>query len=159
MRLPVLVLALASLSPAPLPGPGAVIDMHVRLFAALDAGDSEAAQAFLTGSPYFGLFLVDGEGRPAKATSLQEGKDLLARLAGEAKKAGGTWRTAIVSDKAECTSPEFGFATLEFRREHTVDGKTVARTWRSTSLGNYRAGQWRLFHWHVSPGEAVAAPR
>lgn len=141
---------------APAPGPGAILHMHRSLFAALDRGDAEAAMAFvapdLNGPPRkSSLFLVGMAGEPVVSTTAAASSELLAVLAKESGAAGGTWKTTMSRETAECDSGEVSYATFEFERVHEVDGRKVARRYLSTSLACYEKGEWRIFHWHVSP--------
>ena len=143
-------------------GPGAVIEMHKQLFAALDRGDADAAREFVEGdrkaTPRTStMFLIDGSGAPVKASDADESRDLLARLAAESKKAGGIWTTTLTSEAADCYSPELSYAVLELERSHAIGDKTEVRRYRSTSLVRYADKGWKIFHWHVSPADAVAA--
>lgn len=154
-------LAVPRAAPPSALGPGAVIEMHKQLFAALDRGDADAAREFVEGdrkaTPRTStMFLVDASGAPVKATDADESRDLLARLAGQAKSAGGTWATTLTSEAADCYSPELSYAVLELERSHTVGGKTEVRRYRSTSLVRYADKGWKIFHWHVSPADEPA---
>jgi hypothetical protein len=170
---PVLVLGstltlLATATPRPAPGPGAVLAMHNALVAALDAGDAEKALTFLDESKEGGwpdgenggierpsLMLTDSTGLPVFADGAEEARALLAKLARASRDGGPEWRTKIVRSRSDCHSPELSYATLEFERTRGVKGGT--QLWRSTVLARWVDGQWKLFHWHVSPADAETA--
>lgn len=174
---PVLVLAvvlgatltmLATAAPRPAPGPGAVLAMHKALVAALDAGDAEKALTFLDESKEGGwadgedggiarpsLMLIDPAGLPVFADGAEEARALLAKVARAAKDGGPEWSSRIVRSRSDCHSPDLSYATLEFERTRGVKGGT--QLWRSTVLVRWVDGQWKLFHWHVSPADAETA--
>lgn len=167
LRLPLLValgalfVPAVSAPPAVSHGPHGVIEMHEKLFAALDRGDADAAAAFVAvdrkAQPRsVTMYLVDAKGEPLAATHAGEARDILAKLAAEAKHAGGTWSTKLVREQADCDSPELSYAILELERTHAIDGKTEVKRYRSSSLVRHEDGGWKLFHWHVSPADAQA---
>lgn len=146
-------------SPVALPaslGPGGILEMHRHLFAAMDRGEVEAVKSFIdddrrNSERQDSLFLVEASGAPVRAWGGAGARELLARLVEADKKSGGEWKTTITKSSAECPSGDLSYAVLEFERAHIVDGKTVLERYRSTSLVRMSEGQWKLFHWHVSP--------
>ncbi|MFN0008526.1 MAG: nuclear transport factor 2 family protein [Planctomycetota bacterium] len=157
LTLPAL-LALA-LTPAPptAAGPGAILEMQKALFAAIDRGDGAAAGAFVAPDRkgpggMTSLFLVDRSGAAISASDVATAREALARLAAESKSAGGTFETRITSENADCPGSELSFAVLEFERRHTVGGKVETRRYRGTLLARHDGSEWKVCHWHVSPG-------
>ena len=161
---------------APL-GPGAVIELHERLFAAIDRDDREAIASMLMESSA-GIeqgesgewlepagFLVFGWGAAgplAAARDPQAGVAALASLAEGPDKSADRWRTKIERAWADCDSERVSYAMLEFRRERTHAGQSEVRRFRSTSLVAYTKTGWKLWHLHVSPAaparDAAVAP-
>ena len=149
--LPILA-ALTASRPA-LPGPGAVISTHVRLFAALDRGDVDAASAFFTRTG-MGMELRDGEYRqsPGAQFFLPSAVEDPARALA-ARFAGG--RTRVVGGWSDCPDGELSWAALEI--EHTPKDGARQRL-RCTSLVSHVEGGWRLWYMHLSPaGEGAEA--
>ena len=154
-----LTLALPPAPPAPA-GPGAILAMQKSLFAAIDGGDAEAAQAFVAPDRkgpggMTTMFMIDRSGAPVRATGAQEAKEVLAKLAAESKAAGGTFETKITGESAECPSSDVSYAALEFERVHTVEGKVTKRAYRGTLLVRWEEPSWKVTHWHVSSGPAA----
>lgn len=145
--------ALAASRPA-LPGPGGVVDAHVKLFAALDRGDADAAAAYFTRTEQ-GLELgADGTFRKSPgaqyflpAVSEDPARELAARFAGG--------RTKIVGGWSDCPSGALSWAALEL--EHTPKGGEAQR-WHSTGLVSHGDDGWRLWYLHLAPvGKAAGA--
>lgn len=154
VTLPVLA-ALTSSRPA-LPGPGGVVDAHVRLFAALDRGDADAAAAFFTRTKAGMELTSDGKFRESPgaqffvpAAAADPAQALAQRFAG------GT--TKVLSGWSDCPDGDLSWASLEL--EHTPKGGTPQR-WHSTSLVRHGKDGFRLWYWHLAPvagaGAAVA---
>ncbi len=168
-------LALAALAPAsvtllasgsePLSGPGAVLEMHEKLFAALDRGDLETVRAHLgetpmgaewsaaggwTHPPGFLAWGSEGNGKGFAAESREDGLRSLLAWGSEGTKGGGGWSTKITRAWSDCHSPELSFAALEFERTRTVEGKSETVRYRSTSLVSYEDGRWVLWLFHAS---------
>lgn len=156
------LLALSAVSPTPpTPGPGAVIGMHKVMFRAIDAGDVDAALAFLHPDMHMDreygkrpctLFLVEDDDTPLSADGFAESKKLLASWIDSG--ASG-WETRITGAHDDCLSGELSYAVLEFERTRTTKLGSETRKYRSTSLVTYDDG-WKLTHWHVSPAGAAA---
>ena len=139
--------------------------MHKQLFAALDAGDVEAALAHLSPDLNMGrkyterpctVALSEIDGLSAHAIGNAASRKLLTdwvRAAGE--KASTTRVTRWLSD---CFSAELSYAVLEFERTRTVDGERQTRRYVSTSLVTHRGGHWRITNWQVAPaGETTVS--
>lgn len=157
------------LSPAatpPPPGAGAVLEMHRQLFRALDEGNDAPLRSLLasvsqgaTWTPDEGWgdsqgFLAYGPpdgGGANRATSVEDGRALLQRWAGERG-----WQTRITHSWSDCASAELSYAVLELERSRPSasggsggSGEEVER-YRSTSLVSHRDGRWVLWHLHLS---------
>ncbi len=152
-------------APAPVPGGGAVLAMHRELLGALDAGDVQAAQGFLSadsqpesaeGGRPCTLFLVGADGSPVSAVGNGESRALLARFLAEQTALGGKFETRITRAWTDCPSAEVSWAVLEFERAHSEDGAVRTRRYRSTSIVRHDDG-WKLTAWHVSPADAPSA--
>jgi hypothetical protein len=134
--------------------------MHRDLFAALDRGDADAAREFVASDRKGpgGLttcFLVDRSGRPLRSVDATSTRELLARLAGDAKAAGTGFQTKITFESADCPSGDLSYAVLEFERTRIVDEKPETRHYRGTSLVRMEGSKWKLTHWHVSEARAA----
>lgn len=127
-------------APASVPGPGAIAEMIKQYMKALDAGDAQAATAYVVAKGCrMPLLLYGLHGEKA------EGHDGL--LAAIPKIGKGT--TKLSAMHADCHSPELGYATFEYERE--LADKTLERA-RVTVLAQWeKERQWRFFHWHASP--------
>lgn len=155
-------LALANLMPTrataapagPLPGPGGVIDMHRKLFDAIDRGDGQAAASFASDRQDSVLFWFDEGGMPRSASGALVGMKVLAKLAADARAAGGSFATSITTSRADCPSGELSWCVLEFERKHATEAGTAVRRYRSTSLVAMTRDGFRLVHLHVSPADA-----
>jgi len=148
----------------PVRGPGGVIEMHERLFAAIDAGDTEAALAFLhvdmnmssksemTRRPCT-LVLPDKNGTASAAVGQAKSSKALASFIGS--QGSGAWSTEITSAQADCPSADASWAVLEIKRTRVrEDGVTTERRYHSSSIVAHD-GDFTLTHWHLSP----ATPR
>ena len=146
-------------APAPLPGPGGVIALHRDLFAAIDAGDTGAVEALMTTVPN-GITWRGGEwvDPPGAVFQLLGERDVPSGDTGSAAGAAETliaWageggETRITEAWADCASAALSFCVMDFERH--VEGEPVRR-YRSTSLVGHGDGDdWRIYHWHVSPG-------
>jgi hypothetical protein len=159
----VLAAAIPNGSAAPsVPGPGAVLEMHRRLFAALDAGDLERAREHFVehrqGASWtadggwteprgFQALLLDGEGRAVEAAAPA---DAVSALAAWSRGAEGA-RTKVLGAWTDCASAELSYAILELERsEPRADGAEIRR-YRLTSLVSHRNGRWVIWHVHLSP--------
>lgn len=133
------------------PGPGGVLELHRRLFAALEAHDREAALTVLD---------VDRKALPVSVVLFDGGPPLTARTRDGAAEALIEWAartgsgTRIVRQQVECPSTDLSYAVLELERVQTSkDGTRRLRRFHATSLVREVEGRWKLFHWHVSPAE------
>lgn len=145
---------------APLAGPGAVIEMHERLFAALDRCDASAARAFVVESDVpVSLLLADANGRPAAADGVEAASALLARLAQERKSAGGTFKTKILKSRADCVSERLSYGIFEYEVMHALDDKTTTQRFTMTSLVHWTKDGMKLFHAHASISPGTERPR
>ena len=166
--LALLALAPASATPQPAPlGPGGVLELHEKLFAALDKGDAAAVKTMLGGHKrglvhkddrwaQEGLtmrtFLVDGKGTPRSGDGVEAAVKLLFTWDGASKK-NPRWKTTILEGWMDCPSEEISFATLQFERTRTVGDEIQTKRYRSTSLVSHTKRGWKLWHFHVSPAE------
>ena len=171
LALAAVAVALASAGPpkhpgSPAPGPGGVYSLHVQLFRAIDDGDGPAVEKLLGGrmrglridsegrwsedGARLEMYVLGPDGTPVEtddaATAL---KLLIAQDAVDGSR--GRWTTRILEGWMDCPSAELSYATLAFERTREVDGATVRKRYRSTSLVSYEDGAWRLWHFHVSP--------
>jgi len=159
LTLPALLALALSPAPRPVAGPGAILAMQKALFAAIDRGDEAAAGSFVAPDRkgpggMTTLFLVDRSGAAMSASDSSSARAVLAKLAAESKAAGGTFETKITSESADCPDSELSFAVLEFERRHAMGGKVETRRYRSTLLARHEGSEWKVCHWHVSPGPA-----
>lgn len=150
----------AAMRPAPPIGPGAVIEMQRELFAAIDAGDTERALAFLHedmhmqrswGKRPCTLFLPESGEGTTTARDHAQSRAALRRFVEEGK----GWKTEVTEATADCSSEDVSWAVLELTRRREVEGREVERRLRATALVTYDDG-WKLTHWHVSPADAPA---
>jgi len=157
-------LFLAGAAPAP-PGPGQVLEMHRRLFEALDRGDVKAVGEFLTvhrtGADWspsrswtepqgFLAYGVDLAGTPHTSGSPKEGLKRLMSWAAEGARKDSRWKTEITKAWSDCSSRDMSFLCMEFeRRRPSGDGVETVK-YRSTSLVSHRDGHWVIWHLHVS---------
>lgn len=160
------LVATASLSltatrvPAPLAGPSAVIEMHERLFAALDRGDAPLARTFVAESNVpVSVLLADVNGRPVAAEGVEAASALLARLAEERKSAGGTFTTKILKSQADCESERLSYGIFEYEVTHTLPDKTTTQRFTLTSLVHWTKDGMKLFHSHASLAPDLARSR
>ncbi len=141
----------------PSAGPGALIEMHERIFKALDTVDPEALYADLLPDRDFLLFVPGPQG-PERHQGRDAAWEWFKQRLEETKAAGGKWSTQMTWKNADCHSPELGYAVIEFTRSHEKDGAVTRTSWRSTALGRYVDGKFRLLHWHVSPAAEATVP-
>ena len=134
-----------------------LIMTDAQLFAALDAGDAIAARAFLHEDIHMGdkwrrrpctLALYEVDGTSGLAVGRTASRALLDTWADAADTGAETRITNWVSD---CHSGELSYATLEFERTNSVNGKQVTKRYVSTSLVTYEDGGWRITHMQVAP--------
>jgi ketosteroid isomerase-like protein len=133
-------------------GPGAVVEMHMRLFHAIDAADATKASAFV-GPAADASMIFTAEGK----TRTLRGRDkVVARVREWARKSElGDYETTIEPISADCTSGDLSYAVLDIRRTmtSTKGGPILVARYLSTSLVQYRDGGWKLLHWHLTPIE------
>ncbi len=152
--------ALAPSASPPALGPGAVLDMHQALFRALDEGDAGRLENLLASVPSgatwssgegwgapqgFLAFGPGGEGSASRAASVEDGRELLLRWAGERG-----WQTRITQGWTDCASAEISYAVLELERTRRTDSGERIERFRSTSLVSHRNGRWVIWHFHLS---------
>ena len=138
--------------PAPaLPGPGAVIEMHSRLFRAIDAGDAERAASFVGPDAKATLFL-DRSG--ARVDVIAGRREVVGRLSAWARESKGLgFETRLEPVRADCPSGDLSYAVLEIERRRETESGTEVERYVSTSLVQHRDGGWKLLHWHLSPAD------
>ncbi len=148
----------------PVPGPGAVIHMHERLFAAIDAGDVDAALGFLHadmnmkqewGKRPCQLFIAEPSGVAFGARDHAESRELLARFVKEQKAKGGRMKTEVVSLSTDCHSGELSYGVMELVRTRTEGKQVTEERWISTALVTHD-GDWKLTHWQLAPAPPAA---
>lgn len=145
--------------PAPAPGPGAIIDLHVRIFRALDTVDPAALRDELALGDDFVVY-GPGPNGPVRAQGEAEVWNWFKDAFEATKAAGGTFSTKITWSHADCHSPELGYGLIEFTRTQVKDGVTTEAHFRATALASWDKGHCRLRHWHLTsiPHEPRAVP-
>ena len=155
-----LLALIAWTSSPPVRGPGGVIEMHEKLFAAIDAGDTEAALGFLHADMNMKSRLEMTRrpctlvlpGRPIAVGQATSSKALAAFIESQGH---GDWQTEIVRAQADCPSQDASWAVLEVKRTHTgEDGAVSEKRYNSSSIVAHD-GDFTLTHWHLSPAEPV----
>jgi len=139
--------------PAAPAGPGAVVAMHVQLFAALDSGDAARAASFVVPDQEASL-LLDRGGQPELVLGRARVAERLAEWARSSGGAGAT--TAVEVLRADCPSGALSYAVLEIERSRETAAGGEVRRYVSPSLVQHRDGGWKLMHWHLSPAESAA---
>lgn len=147
-------------------GPGGVLDLHVKLFRAVDQRDRKGVQEILEGSRRGALiangewefdghamrhFLPDPEGRPFVVDDEDHAAKLLLAMDGSDSK--GPWKTEVVEGWMDCPSADISFATLTIERSRALGEKTEKVRYHITSLVSHTDDGWKLWHMHLSPAQ------
>jgi hypothetical protein len=141
-----LCLAFAPVGPAPVGG-GAVIEMHKRLFAALDRGDVMGAAGVVSdGDAAVSLVVLGADGAYRRAQGSEEMKKLLGVMAEERKKLGGKFETKILVTQAECPSEQLSWGAFELETQRAVGEKTTSTRYTMTSIARSTKDGMRLVH-------------
>jgi hypothetical protein len=144
------LLLAAAAGDAARPGPGALIELHERIFRALDGMDADALRSELLLDERFVLY-AQGPAGPQRAQGEGQVWAWFQERIESRRAAGGRFRTRITWSHAECSSPDLGAAVLECVQTHEKDGATGEATFRLTALATWQDGRFRLRHWHLSP--------
>lgn len=161
----VALLAALAFAPAPTPaagaGPAAIEEMLRSFFKAIETGNRDAALACLADkdSPFpIVTYAIDREGKPVTIEGLEAMTKYVDTFVDAAKKEGGKYESKIAKIHADCHSPELGYATIEYARTMTSQGKSTTRELRATALVySDKNSQWHIFHWHGSAAKAEMA--
>ena len=147
-----LTLSLVAARPAPpILGPGAVIDMQIKLLAALDAGDSKAVAEFVVdGDQPVSILTVDLAGRNVQAEGIDSARAGLMKLAQERRETGGTFASKLLKSQADCSSERLSYGVFEYETTHTVGDKVTSQRFAATTLAYWSKSGMRLLRMHVS---------
>jgi hypothetical protein len=147
-----LTLSLISARPTPpVVGPHAIIEMHEKLFAALDRGDGAAAAALVGDvDDAVSVLVLGADGSNRWANGSNEMKKLLSELALERKAKGGTFETKILRNKADCPAEQISWGMFELETKHTIGDKTGSTHYAMTSIARWTKDGMRLVHGHLS---------
>ena len=136
---------------APVVGPDAIIEMHEKLFAALDRGDGAAAAALVGDvDDAVSVLVLGADGSNRWANGSNEMRKLVSELALERKARGGTFETRILRNKADCPAERISWGTFELETKHTLGEKTVTTHYAMTSIARWTKDGMRLVHGHLS---------
>jgi hypothetical protein len=141
---------IAARSAPPMPGPGAVIEMHEKLFGALDRGDTASAMGFVAEDGAVSLLVLGADGGRRAADGAGEMRKLLSEMADQRAKQGGKFETKITKSKADCDSERLSWGYFELETTHTVGDKKITTNYAMTSIVRWTREGMRLVHGHLS---------
>jgi hypothetical protein len=123
-------------APQPLVGPGAVMETQKSLLAAIDSGDGRAAAALVVpeSDDPVSMLLIDLSGKPVAAHGIEDSAALFTSLANASRKAGGTFKSTILSSDATCPSEHLSWIAMEYETTHTQGDATTTRRFGATSI-------------------------